>query len=315
MKKVTVFGGGTGMSTLLRGLKEFPIDLRAVVSVCDDGRSTGKLRKEFNIPAVGDIRQVITSLSNIDPKIKEMMSYRFKTYSDLDGHAVGNLILTSLLEVTGSLTEAIKALSTLLDVDAKVLPISEDNLTLVAEDTKGKIVEGEEEIAEAHMKIKRIFYKEDPNVSKDVIKAINEADLIVLSMGSLYTSILPNVICNDVQLAIADSHAKIIYACNVVTQPGETDDYTVSDHIKAINKHLKERKVDAVIASNSKMNKKIVENYAKLENKEPVVIDYKELEKMGVELIEDDLIILEDNYLRHDSLRLSFLIYSYLMKR
>ena len=314
-KKVVVLGGGTGLSTLLKGLKKFPLDITAVITVSDNGRSTGKLRKEFNIPAVGDIRQVITSLSNIDPKIKEMMSYRFKTYSDLDGHAVGNLILTSLLEVTGSLTEAIKALSTLLDVDAKVLPISEDNLTLVAEDTKGKIVEGEEEIAEAHMKIKRIFYKEDPTVSKDVIKAINEADLIVLSMGSLYTSILPNVICNDVQLAIADSHAKIIYACNVVTQPGETDDYTVSDHIKAINKHLKERKVDAVIASNSKMNQKIVENYAKLENKEPVVIDYKELEKMGVELIEDDLIILEDNYLRHDSLRLSFLIYSYLMKR
>jgi uncharacterized cofD-like protein len=134
-------------------------------------------------------------------------------------------------------------------------------------------------------------------------------------MGSLYTSILPNVICNDVQLAIADSHAKIIYACNVVTQPGETDDYTVSDHIKAINKHLKERKVDAVIASNSKMNQKIVENYAKLENKEPVVIDYENIKKLGVELIEDDLIILEDNYLRHDSLRLSFLIYSYLMKR
>ncbi len=314
-KKIVVFGGGTGLSTLLRGLKKFPVDITAVITVSDNGRSTGKLRKEFNIPAVGDIRQVITSLSEIDPTIKDMMSYRFKTYSDLDGHAVGNLILTALLEQTGSLSEAIKALSTLLDVDATVLPISEDNLTLMAEDDKGNIVEGEEEITESHIKIKKIFYKENPTVSPEVIKAVNEADLIVLSMGSLYTSLLPNVICKDVQLAIADSNAKIIYACNVVTQPGETDDYTVSDHIKAISKHLKETKVDAVIASNSKMNKEIVEKYSKLEGKEPVVIDYKELEKLGVELIEDDLIILEDNYLRHDSLRLSFLIYSYLMKR
>ncbi len=314
-KKIVVFGGGTGLSTLLRGLKKFPVDITAVITVSDNGRSTGKLRKEFNIPAVGDIRQVITSLSEIDPTIKDMMSYRFKTYSDLDGHAVGNLILTALLEQTGSLSEAIKALSTLLDVKATVLPISEDNLTLMAEDDKGNVIEGEEEIAEAHMKIKKIFYKENPTVSKEVIKAVNEADLVVLSMGSLYTSLLPNVICKDVQLAIADSNAKIIYACNVVTQPGETDNYTVSDHIKAINKHLKETKVDAVIASNSKMNKKIVEKYSKLEGKEPVVIDYKELEKLGVELIEDDLIILEDDYLRHDSLRLSFLIYSYLMKR
>lgn len=314
-KKVVVLGGGTGLSYLLKGLKKFPVDITAVITVSDNGRSTGKLREEFNIPAVGDIRHVITALSEIDPTIIDMMSYRFKTYSDLDGHAVGNLILTALLEQTGSLREAIKALSTLLDVKATVLPISEDNLTLMAEDDKGRIVEGEEQISEANMKIKRIFYKEDAKVSQDVIKAINEADLIVLSMGSLYTSILPNVICKEVQLAIADSHAKIVYACNVVTQPGETDNYTVSDHIKAINRHLKERKVDAVIASNSKMNKEIVENYSKLENKEPVVIDYEELEKLGVELIEDDLIILEDNYLRHDSMRLSFLIYSYLMKR
>ena len=314
-KKVVVFGGGTGLSYLLKGLKKFPVDITAVISVSDNGRSTGKLREEFGIPAVGDIRHVITSLSEIDPKIKEMLSYRFKTYSDLNGHAVGNLILTALLEVTGSLTESIKALSTLLDVNATVLPISEDSLTLMAEDDKGNTIEGEEQITKSNTKIKKIFYKEEPKVSNDVIKAINEADLIVLSMGSLYTSILPNIICKEVRLAIADSKAKIMYACNFATQPGETDDYKVSDHIKAINSHLKERKVDVVIASNSKMNKEIVDNYNKLENKEPVVIDYENIKKLGVELIEDDLIILEDNYLRHDPLRLSFLIYSYLMKR
>lgn len=314
-KKVVVFGGGTGISFLLRGLKDFPIDITAVITVSDNGRSTGKLRQEFHTPAVGDIRQVITNLSSIDDPIKKMMSYRFKTSSDLNGHAVGNLILTSMLDITGSLKESIESLSKLLDVKHTVLPISEDrDLTLMGEDEEGNIIEGEEQITESPNKIKRIFYKEEPKVLPEVIKAINEADMIILSIGSLYTSILPNIICKEVQLAIDDSKAPIMYVCNAVTQPGETDNFTVSDHIKMLNSYLPKRKIDVVIASNTKITKTIAKKYATEEQKDPVLIDYEEVKKMGVELIEGDLIIIEDNRIRHNSLRLSSMIFSYLMR-
>lgn len=314
-KKVVVFGGGTGISFFLRGFKDFPIDLTAVITVSDNGRSTGKLRQEFHTPAVGDIRQVITNLSTIDEPIKQMMSYRFKTSSDLNGHAVGNLILTSMLDITGSLKESIKSLSKLLDVKHTVLPISEDrDLTLMGEDIEGNIIEGEEQITESPNKIKRIFYKEEPEVLPEVIKAINEADLIILSIGSLYTSILPNIICKEVKLAIDDSKAPIMYVCNAVTQPGETDNFKVSDHLKMLNSYLGKRKIDVVIASNSKITKAIAKKYATEEQKDPVPIDYEEVKKMGVELIEGDLIVIEDNRIRHNSLRLSSMVFSYLMR-
>ena len=314
-KKVVVFGGGTGISFFLRGFKDFPIDLTAVITVSDNGRSTGKLRQEFHTPAVGDIRQVITNLSTIDEPIKQMMSYRFKTSSDLNGHAVGNLILTSMLDITGSLKESIKSLSKLLDVKHTVLPISEDrDLTLMGEDDKGNIIEGEEQITESPNKIKRIFYKEEPEVLPEVIKAINEADLIILSIGSLYTSILPNIICKEVQLAIDDSKAPIMYVCNAVTQPGETDNFKVSDHVKLFNRYLENRKVDVVIASNTKIDKEIAKKYETEEQKDPVPVDYDEIKKMGVELIEGDLIVIEDNRIRHNSLRLSSMVFSYLMR-
>ena len=315
-KKVVVFGGGTGISYLLRGLKDFPIDITAVITVSDNGRSTGRLRQEFHTPAVGDIRQVVTNLSSTDEAIKKMLSYRFKTSSDLNGHALGNLILTAMLDITGSLKESISSLSKILDVRHTVLPISEDpNLTLMGEDIKGNVIEGEEEITKSPNKIKRIFYKEEPTVLPEVIKAINEADLIILSMGSLYTSILPNVICKEVQLALGDTEAPIMYVCNAVSQPGETDGFKVSDHIKMLNSYLGERQVNVVIASNTKIPKHIAHKYETEEQKDPILIDYKEIEKLGVELIEDDLIVIEENIIRHNSLKVSSLIFSYLVRK
>lgn len=314
-KKVVVFGGGTGISYLLKGLKDFPIDITAVITVSDNGRSTGRLREEFHTPAVGDIRKVITSLSSIEEPIKKMMSYRFSTTSDLDGHALGNLILTAMLDITGSLKESIASLSKLLDVRHTVLPISEDpSLTLMGKDKDGNIIEGEEQITTANRQFEKIYYKKEPKVLPEVLTAIKEADLIIFSMGSLYTSVLPNVICKEVQAALEETKAPLMYTCNVVTQPGETDGFTVSDHIKLLNKYLHKKKIDAVIASNTKIDKKIAEKYSTAEQKEPVKIDYQELEKIGVELIEDDLIIVEDNILRHNSLKLSSLIFSYLMR-
>lgn len=315
-KKIVVFGGGTGISYLLRGLKDFPVDITAVIAVSDNGRSTGKLRKEFHTPAVGDIRKVITNLSQIDEPIKDMMSYRFKTSSDLDGHAVGNLILTAMLDITGSLKESIASLSKILDVKHTVLPISEDSdLTLMGLDENGNIIEGEEEITQADAKIEKIFYKNEPKVLPEVVEAVNQADLIIFSMGSLYTSILPNIICKDVKKALDKSTAPIMYLCNIVTQPGETDDFTVGDHVKLLNRYLDKKKVNVVIANNEKIEEEMAKRYESEEQKDPVLIDYEELEKIGVELIEEDLIDIDNNTLKHDSLILSSLIFSYLMRK
>lgn len=316
-KKVVVLGGGTGISYLLRGLKDFPVDITAVITVSDNGRSTGRLREEFHTPAVGDIRKVITNLSQIDEPIKDMMSYRFKTSSDLDGHAVGNLILTAMLDITGSLKDSIAYLSKILDVRHTVLPISEDSdLTLMGLDKDGNIVEGEEQITMAHRQFEKIFYKNEPKVLTEVIDAIKHADLIIFSMGSLYTSILPNIICKEVKNAFDHTKAPIMYLSNIVTQPGETDGFTVGDHVKLLNKYLDKKKVDVVVANNKKIGEKMAKKYESEEQKDPVLIDYEELEKIGVELIEDDLLtIAEDNTLKHDSLKLSSLIFSYLMRK
>ena len=314
-KKIVVFGGGTGISYLLKGLKNFPVDITAVIAVSDNGRSTGRLREEFHTPAVGDIRKVITSLSGIDEPIKKMMEYRFNTSSDLDGHALGNLVLTAMLDITGSLKASIASLSKLLDVKQTVLPISEDSsLTLMGKDIDGNIVEGEAEITASNRKFEKIYYKEEPKVLKEVLDAIKEADLIIFSMGSLYTSILPNIICKEVKEAFEETKAPIMYISNVVTQPGETDGFNVSDHVKLINRYLDNKKIDVVVASNTKIDKAIAEKYSTKEQKEPVRIDYENIKETGVELIEDDLIVVEDNILRHNSLKLSSIIFSYLMR-
>jgi len=314
-KKVVVFGGGTGLSYLLKGLKDFPLDITAVITVSDNGRSTGKLREEFHAPAVGDIRKVLISLSSTSQNIKNMLEYRFNTTSDLDGHALGNLILISLLNITGSLKESINELCTLLDIKNKVLPLTEDaNVTLMAEMIDGSIVEGEASITKSDKKVKRLFYKEQPKVLDEVNIAIKNADLIIFSMGSLYTSIFPHIISDDIREALDKVKTPIMYLCNIVTQPGETDDFTVSDHVNLINSYLSKHKLDAVIASNSKISDEMALRYANEEQKDPVKIDYPVLSKLDTEFIEADLLTIDDNTLKHHSQKLSALIFSYLMK-
>lgn len=314
-KKVVVFGGGTGLSYLLKGLKDFPLDITAVITVSDNGRSTGKLREEFHAPAVGDIRKVLSSLSSTSQNIKNMLEYRFNTTSDLDGHALGNLILISLLNITGSLKESINELCTLLDIKNKVLPLTEDaNVTLMAEMIDGSIVEGEASITKSDKKVKRLFYKEQPKVLDEVNIAIKNADLIIFSMGSLYTSIFPHIISDDIREALDKVKTPIMYLCNIVTQPGETDAFTVSDHVNLINSYLSKHKLDAVIASNSKISDEMALRYANEEQKDPVKIDYPVLSKLDTEFIEADLLTIDDNTLKHHSQKLSALIFSYLMK-
>lgn len=314
MKKIVALGGGTGLSTLISDLKDFPIDLTAIIAVSDNGRSTGRLRHEFDIPAVGDIRKVLTHMSNLPLPLKRVMEYRFSTDSDLNGHSLGNLILTSLLKDTGSLMDSVSEMSFLLDVRQKAYPLSEDNLTLMAEDIKGNIIKGEEEITESKVPKKRLFYDKEPVINKKVIAAIKNADLIILSMGSLYTSILPHLIVNEIKDAIAASKAKIMYVSNVMTQPGETDNFKVSDHIKTLNGYLKERKVDVVLCNKNVPNKGILNKYKKLENKDYVKVDKNELKKMNVELLTENLITLADGTIKHNSMKVAAHIYAYLMK-
>ena len=314
MKKVVVLGGGTGLSTLLRGLKQFPVDITAIVAVSDDGRSTGKLRQEFNVPAVGDIRQVIISLSETEPLFEKLLNYRFKTNSDLNGHALGNLLLTGLINVSGNLSNSIESLGKILNLKGKVLPLTEDNVILMSKMEDGSIIEGEHNITESKKNIKEIFYKEKPKVLDDVIYEIEHADLIIFSMGSLYTSLLPNLICDEVKEAIDNSKADIMYVCNIMTQPGETDNYKASDHVKVINKYLNKRKINIILVNNGKITKKIKDKYLTTEQKDQVIFDKEELKKLNLKIIADNFISIKDDVLRHNTSKLGFHIYSYLLK-
>ena len=312
-KKVVVLGGGNGLSYLLNGLKQYPLDITAIVSVCDNGSSTGILREEFNIPAVGDIRRVLVSLSETEPLVEKLFNYRFSTTSDLDGHTIGNLLLTAVQEMTGSLSSGIEVLSKILNLKGKVVPLTEDNVTLMGEMIDGSIVEGEHELTVDKRQIKRVFYKEDATPTKEAIDAIIDADLIILSMGSLFTSIIPNLICDEIVDALSKSKAKILYTCNIVTQPGETENFSVTDHVEMLNKYLKKRKVDAVIANFGYIDPKMAEKYKTLEQKDPVKYDEENFEKFDMQVIGDDLVTISNNMVRHNSLKLGFHIFFYVM--
>lgn len=311
-KKVVILGGGTGLSTLIGGLKKFPVDITAVVAVSDDGKSTGKLREEFDIPAVGDLRRVIVSLSQTEPLVQELLNYRFKTKSDLNGHTLGNLLLTALIEVSGNLSVGIESLSKVLNLKGKVLPVTQDNVTLVAEMMDGQIIEGEHKITEAKKQIKKISYKQQPIVLQEVINQINDADLVILSMGSLFTSIIPNILCKDVIAALDNSKAEIMYICNMMTQPGETDNFKASDHIKTLNSYLGNKKVSTIIVNSGEISEEIIVKYLVSEQKDPVIVDKEELQNMKVKVIEDDFVSIENESIRHNTTKLGFTIFSHL---
>ena len=313
-KKVVVFGGGTGMSYLLRGLKQYPLDITAVVSVCDDGGSTGKLRDEFDILAPGDIRKVIESLSDNENELSKLLNYRFSSNGDLNNHSLGNLILLAEMKIQGSTQKAIESISKILSLKGRVLPFTEDKITLYGEMEDNTIVEGEHHITESPKKIKKVFYKNEPTISEELLQEIKTADLILLSMGSLYTSVIPNLLSTDIKNTIDKSKAKIIYCCNLFTQPGETDEFKVSDHINILNSYLGKRKINYVIANSGEINNELAKKYSTEEQKDPVIIDTEELEKMKVNIISDDLVYIKKhseehkNVFRHNYVKLGFLI-------
>lgn len=313
-KKVIVFGGGTGLSCLLKGLKQFPVDITAVVSVCDDGGSTGILRDEFDILAVGDIRKVLVALSQTESSVEELLNHRFNTNGTLNKHTVGNILLTAATEMTGSIQQGIELLGKVLNLCGNVMPVTESNITLSAEMMDGSVVDGEHFITASSKKIKRVFYKETPEINDSLLKEIKSADLIVFSMGSLYTSILPCLLSKEIINKLDKSSAPIVYACNLFTQPGETDKFKVSDHLKTINSYLGKRKIDVVIANNGKIDERLAYKYLSTEQKDPVLIDYDETKKNVKKIIEDNLITIENGVFRHDTLKLGYLLFSEVLR-
>ena len=313
MKKIVIFGGGSGLSQLLKGMMQFPMDVTAVVSVSDNGQSTGKLREEFAIPAVGDTTKVLMAMSTDSKGVKDLFNYRFSNNSSIGNHSIKNLIMTALLEMKGDFAHALPVLCDLLDVKGKILPLTEDNVDLVGITKDGEEIVGEVQITESKSKIEKLKYNKEVTVDPRVLEEIKKAELIVFSSGSLVTSIMPHIIVPEIQEAIRNSKAKKMYICNMITQPGETDNYAVSDHIKVIESYLGENTIDVVIANNAALPNNMA-LFAKSEGKEPVKIDAEELEKMNVDLIEEKLFKVEEGYIRHNSLKTAYLMFSYLME-
>ena len=315
MKKVVIFGGGSGLSQLLKGLKLFPVNITAVVSVADNGASTGRLRDELNIPAVGDISKVMLAMANTNSDLEKLMNYRFTKSKTLGNHSVKNLLLTALLDIKGNFDGAIPVLASLLNINGTVLPLTEDNVNLVGITADKKEIVGEEQLTKCAKKIVKVKYDKKFMLNPKVIKAVEEADLIIFSTGSLLTSILPHLIDKTLVRCINKSKANKMYVCNLFTQPGETDNFKVSDHIKELEKYLGKNSIDVVIANDKIMNSELALKYSNEEQKDPIILDEDEIEKMHVKLIKSKLYKIENGVYRHDSLKTAYLIFSYLMDK
>ncbi len=313
--KIVIFGGGSGLSQILKGLKLFPLDITAVVAVSDNGKSTGKLRKEMKIPAVGDISKVLLSMSNSDDDINELMHYRFLKSKTLGEHSVKNLILTALLDIKGSFDKAIPVYSKLLDIEGTVLPLTEDSVNLVGVTKSGKKIVGEEEITLSQDEIVDVKYSKKIKINKKVIEAVKLADLIIFGPGSLYTSIMPHLIDKSLNKEIIEAKAKTLYICNLFTEPGETEKLKASEHIKIIEKKLGKNSIDILLANSEIKEDPLYQKYIKYEKKEFVKLDIENLQKMKKELLLDNLLIIEEKYYRHDSLKTAYLIFDYLMRQ
>ena len=317
MKKVIVFGGGTGLSCLLSGLKLFPVEVTTVITVSDNGSSTGVLKQEFDIPAVGDVGKVLLAMANVDDDFVKLLRYRFnREGSSLDNHPVRNILLTALIDLKGNLTEATRYMSKILQIKGEVLPLSEERVELVGRDESGNPeFYGEEDVSQNIRSISSLSYDHDIHIGNRVRQKIADADLIIFSPGSLYTSILPHLIVEDIVEEIRQAPAPIMYVSNLVTQPGETDGYNVSDHLAVLNKYLKGRKIDIVLANNAEIDPEITEKYLVTENKTLVELDRDLVEQQGARIMEGDIFELdEDGRIRHNALRTAYMIFSYLME-
>jgi len=305
--RVVAIGGGHGLSTLLHGLKEYTNNITAIVTVADDGGSSGRLRREMDVLPPGDIRNCLVALANEEDLVGRLFQFRFSEGKDLKGHNFGNLFITAMSRVTGDFEKAVKESSKVLAVRGSVVPSTVANVVLVAEHRDGSRTEGESNIPDNKSPIKRMYIKPGNCVpTKEAIEAVRKAEVIVVGPGSLYTSILPNLLIKGLADAIRKSKARKIYVCNVMTQPGETDNYKVSSHIKAITDHAGAGIIDYVIVNGGRVPEHLFSKYAEL-NAYPVELDSDEVRQFGCEIIKTNIISAED-YIRHDPHRLAKII-------
>jgi len=306
--RIVVIGGGTGLSVMLRGLKQKPLDITAIVTVADDGGSSGILREELQMPPPGDIRSVLAALAEAEPLLADMLSYRFNNGKGLAGHSLGNLILAAMTDISGDFVTGIRELSRVLAVRGRVLPAANQAIVLKAEMADGTVVTGESSIPKAGGSIARVFI-EPPEVEPlpEAVEAIEQADAILMGPGSLYTSIIPNLLVPKLAAAIVRSCAVKIFVCNVMTQPGETDNYTVSNHLDAIQAHIGHQIFDYVIVNDGEIPTQVHTMYAEQGSK-AVHVDMDEVTRRGYKVIADTLVLFR-TYLRHDASKLSQHIY------
>ncbi|MDE5414109.1 gluconeogenesis factor YvcK family protein [Alkalihalobacterium chitinilyticum] len=307
-KKVVVIGGGTGLSVLLRGLKTFPVDITAIVTVADDGGSSGRLRKELHIPPPGDVRNVLVALAEVEPLVEQLFQHRFQNGDGLSGHSLGNLLLAGMTSLTGDFARGISELSKVLNVRGKVYPAANQSIVLHAKMTDGTIVTGESKIPQVGKQIKQV-YVTPANVSplKESIEAIQQADSIVIGPGSLYTSVLPNLLVPGITEEVKKAAAKKIYICNVMTQPGETDRYRASDHVKAIVDHCGNRLLDYIVVNQQLIPQDIISRYAE-EGAEPVEFDQMQLKSYGIRIVNESFLQYKDKLIRHDANKVAQMI-------
>ncbi|WP_017304189.1 gluconeogenesis factor YvcK family protein [Spirulina subsalsa] len=305
--RIVAIGGGTGLSTLLRGLKEYSANITAIVTVADDGGSSGRLRREIGVLPPGDIRNCVAALADEEKLLTELFQYRFNAGDGLSGHSFGNLFLTAMSEITGDLEQAIAASSKVLAVRGRVLPATLSDVRLWAKMADGRWVEGESKIPQAGGKIVEIgCTPEHPPALPAAIRAIEEADFIIMGPGSLYTSVIPNLLVPEIRAAIAKTKVPRIYVCNIMTQPGETDSYTVADHIRAIDRVCGKRLFDAVIVHRRTPSAHTLIRYAQ-ENSHPVFLDREEVGHLGRRIVAANIMDEdgETGYVRHDHQRLA----------
>ncbi|HOM01650.1 MAG TPA: YvcK family protein [Acetivibrio sp.] len=306
--KIVAIGGGTGLSTMLRGLKAYSSNITAVVTVADDGGGSGILRQDLGILPPGDIRNCIMALANTEPIMEKLLQYRFQD-GMLKGQSFGNLFLAAMDGISPSFEQAVQRMSDVLAVKGRVLPVTLEDIKLCAELEDGYVVAGESKIGSHnsfHKCAIRKVYLEPGNVKPldEVIEAIGEADVIVLGPGSLFTSIIPNLLVDGVCEAIKNSKALKVYVCNVMTQPGETDGYTVSDHIKALERHSFQGIVDYCIFNTADIPELLKKKYSE-DGAQIVGVDFDELDRLGIKLRGGDFVCINNGYIRHDTRRLA----------
>ncbi|MGE4357510.1 MAG: uridine diphosphate-N-acetylglucosamine-binding protein YvcK [Candidatus Omnitrophota bacterium] len=302
--RITAIGGGTGLSVLLHGIKEYTSNITAVVTVADDGGSSGRIREQFDMLPPGDIRNCLVALADAEPLMRELFQYRFDDDSELKGHNFGNLFITALSKVTGDFEKAIKESSKVLAIRGQVVPSTLHKVKLVAEHIDGTKTVGESKIPNRRIPIKKLYLNPlECNPTEEALNAIYEADMIILGPGSLYTSILPNLLVRGITEAILRTKAMKVYICNVMTQAGETDNYTASDHVRAIIEHTHPRVIDYCIVNTAPIPFSLRERY-KEENAFPVVNDSAKIREWGYKVIEED-VISTTNVVRHNPEKLA----------